>query len=159
MQRFCLRERFWESVRGIVIAMTPFYRVLRMTDMEGATLGLFVHFFRAAVAELRVCSVIDNSQRAQILQIADKRWKWMHKPIHGFAALVHTAYKSPAIASDTELLTDRDAYLAKALPMGEHTTILEQLICYTNQSGGPAFASPTCWRREFLATCSVLASA
>ena len=74
----------------------------------------------------------------------------MHKPIHGFAALVHPAYKSQAIATDMELLTDRDAYLPIALPIEEHTTLLQQLISYDDQRGGVAFVSPTCWRRESL---------
>ena len=56
MQRFCLREGFWTKVRSIVIAVTPFYRVLRMTDCEGSTMGLLVHFFRAAVAEVEACT-------------------------------------------------------------------------------------------------------
>ena len=124
MQHFCLQEEFWHSVRSIVIAMTPFYRVLRMTDMEGSTLGLLVHFYRAAIIELWACTTIDDTQRAQILSIAERRWAWMHKPIHGFAALVHPTYKSQAIATDMELLTDRDAYLPIALPIEEHTTLL-----------------------------------
>lgn len=47
MQRQCLNEEFWVRVRTLVM---PFYRVLRMTDMEGATLGL-IHFTREAKAE------------------------------------------------------------------------------------------------------------
>ena len=74
----------------------------------------------------------------------------MHKPIHGFAALVHPAYKSPTIATDTEILQDRDAHLGIALPTEKHITVLEQLICYADQRGGAAFASPTCWKRESL---------
>ena len=61
MQRFCLQEEFWHSMRSIVIAMTPFYRVLCMTDMEGSTLGLLVHFYRAAIIELRACTTIDDT--------------------------------------------------------------------------------------------------
>ena len=150
MQRFCLREEFWVSVRAIVIAITPFYRVLRMTDMEGATLGLLVHFYRGAIAELQTCTAIDATQRAQITLIAERRWEWMHKPIHGFAALLHPAYKSPAISSDPELLADRDSYLVTALPEEEHTCFLEQLISYADQRGGVAFASPICWKRDSL---------
>ena len=38
IQRLCMRESFWKEVRAIVIAVTPIYKVLRMTDMEGSTL-------------------------------------------------------------------------------------------------------------------------
>ena len=53
-----LNESFWEQVRGIFIAVTPLYRVLRMTDMEGATLGLLLHFMREAKTELEACTAI-----------------------------------------------------------------------------------------------------
>ena len=86
MQRLCLQEAFWRQVRAIVIAVTPFYRVLRMSDCEGSTMGLLVHFFRGAIAEVRACDVITESQCADILGLAEKRGKWMRKPIHGFAA-------------------------------------------------------------------------
>ena len=52
MQGLCLNESFWQKVRVIVIAVTPLYKVLRMTDCEGSTLGVLVHFFRTAVAEV-----------------------------------------------------------------------------------------------------------
>ena len=74
----------------------------------------------------------------------------MHKPINGFAPLVHPAYKLSTIATDMDLLIDRDAYLPITLPIEEHTTLLQQLISCDNQRGGAAFASPTCWRRESL---------
>ena len=74
----------------------------------------------------------------------------MHKPIHGFAALVHPAYKLSAIATNMELLTNHDVYLPIALPIEEHITLLQQVISYDDQRGGTAFATPTCWRRESL---------
>ncbi|KAH7442198.1 hypothetical protein KP509_03G076400 [Ceratopteris richardii] len=39
MQRLCLKESFWRSIHGLVIAILPLYKVLRMTNMEGATIG------------------------------------------------------------------------------------------------------------------------
>lgn len=42
----CMRENFWKEVGVIVIVVTPIYRILRMTDMEGSTLGLLTHFMR-----------------------------------------------------------------------------------------------------------------
>ena len=78
-----------------------------MTNCEGSTLGLLTHFFRAAIEEVKACTSIIKDQRKQILTIAEKRWKWMHKPIHGFAALLHPAYKSLATCNDRELLSNR----------------------------------------------------
>lgn len=134
----------------MVIVVTPFYRVLRMTDCEGSTLGLLTHFFRAAVEEVKACTSIIEDQRMQILTIAEKRWKWMHKPIHGFAALLHPAYKSFATCNDRELLSDRLEYMVGNVPVDSHNALLEEMGCYVDQRGHVAFASPTCWRRESL---------
>ena len=111
----------------MVIVVIPFYRVLRMTDCEGSTLGLLTHFFRV-----------------------EKRWKWMHKPIHGFAALLHPAYKSLATCNDRELLSDCLEYMVHNVPVDSHNALLEEMGCYVDQRGHVAFASPTCWRRESL---------
>ena len=74
----------------------------------------------------------------------------MHKPIHGFAASVHPAYKSPLVCSDIELRSDRLAYMLRIVPVEEHNAILEELGCYADQRGHVAFASPICWKRESL---------
>ena len=121
-----------------------------MTDCEGSTLGLLTHFFRGAVEELKACTSIGEDRRDQILIIAEKRWKWMHKPIHGFAALLHPAYKSPTICNDRELLSDRLEYMLRIVPVESHNALLEDMGCYVDQRGHMAFASPTCWRRESL---------
>ena len=127
--------------------MTPLYKVLRMTDCEGSTLGLLTYFFRAAVEEMKVCTSIGDAHHDEILNIAEKRWKWMHKPIHGFAALLHPAYKSPALC---KLLSDRLQYMQRIVPVESHNALLEEMGCFVDQRGHVAFASPTCWRRESL---------
>lgn len=98
MQRQCLNEEFWARVRIIVVAITPFYRTLRMTDMEGATLGLLIHFMREAKEELQACTLLSLEELTDLLQIVDTRYEYTRRSIHGLAALLHPAYKSPAIA-------------------------------------------------------------
>ena len=49
-------------------------------------------------------------KRDAIVRIMERRWKWMHRPIHGTAALLHPAYKVPHLHIDEELSTDRDAF-------------------------------------------------
>ncbi len=150
MQRLIFNEEFWERVRAIVIMITPLYRVLRMTDMEGATLGLLVHFMRAAMDEMKACNLLAPNEKRDVISKVEERWTWMHRPIHGLAALLHPAYKAPELFTDAELLADRDAFLPKALTEEEHGKFLEELIAYNDQRGGPAFASPTTWKREYL---------
>ena len=80
----------------------------------------------------------------------EKRYQWMHKPIHGFAGLLHPAYKTPALCNDRELLSDRLQYMHRVVPVENHNALLEEVGCYMDQRGHVAFASPTCWRRESL---------
>ena len=120
MQRQILNEEFWVRVRAIVIAVTPFYRTLRMTDMEGATMGLLVHFMREARKELEACTLLTLEELVDLLHIVDSRYEFMRRPIHVLAALLHPAYKSPILATDNELLGDRDKLLPKLLPPESH---------------------------------------
>ena len=150
MQRKCLNENFWMRVRAIVVAITPYYRTLRMTDMEGATLGLLIHFMREAKVELEACTLLSAEEKADLLAIVEERYVWMKRPIHGLAALLHPAYKTPTLAYDAELLADRDSFLPKVLPQEHQGAFLSEMINYNNQRGGPAFASPMTWKREFL---------
>ena len=141
MQRQCLNEAFWVRAWAIVIAITPYYRALRMTDMEGATLGLLVHFMREAREELSKSTVLEANQLAELLSIVDDRYTFMVRPIHGLAALLHPAYKKPALFTDSELLTARDEFLPKVLPCEHHMSFLRELICCNDQRGRAAFLS------------------
>ena len=60
IQRLCLKEDLWDKVRALVIAITPLYKVLRMTDMEGSTLGLLHHFMKEAIAEIQASTILDG---------------------------------------------------------------------------------------------------
>lgn len=60
IQRLCLNETFWQDVRALVVAITPLYKVLRMTDMEGSTLGLLHHFMKEAITEIEASAVLDG---------------------------------------------------------------------------------------------------
>ncbi|MCO5550605.1 hypothetical protein L7F22_004093 [Adiantum nelumboides] len=117
---------------------------------EGATLGLLVHFMRAAMDEMKACNLLAPNEKRDVISKVEERWTWMRRPIHGLAALLHPAYKAPELFTDAELLADRDAFLPKALTEEEHGKFLEELIAYNDQRGGPAFASPTTWKREYL---------
>lgn len=60
VQRLCLREEFWESVKGLVVVVLPLYKTLRMTDMEGATIGLLYHFMEEAYKEIEKSTILDG---------------------------------------------------------------------------------------------------
>jgi len=56
VQRACLDPSFWMDVQAIVTALKPLFIVLRVTDMEGSTLGLLHHFMGKIFIELDGCS-------------------------------------------------------------------------------------------------------
>ncbi|KAH7423929.1 hypothetical protein KP509_12G081500 [Ceratopteris richardii] len=161
IQRLCLRESFWKNVYGIIAAILPLYKVLRMTDMEGATIGVLYHFMKEAIEEIKKCTTLDEPcdlscdildstpKRDDILYLVEKRWKWMKRPIHGIAALLHPAFKEASLFMDTTLLEDRDTYLPKILSCEKHATFLQEFINYNDQRG-IALASPIVWKRDSL---------
>ncbi|MCO5612202.1 hypothetical protein L7F22_066464 [Adiantum nelumboides] len=161
VQRLCLKEDFWNDVKAIVIVVTPLYKVLRMTDMEGSTLGLLYHMMEQAIKEIEETTILDGEppagcdlleatpKRDDIVYLARKRWDWMKRPIHGFAAIFHPAFKNPDLFMDTKLNEDRQAYLGKVLPEGKHGDFLQELINYSDQRG-TAFTPSVCWKRESL---------
>ncbi|MCO5578193.1 hypothetical protein L7F22_032031 [Adiantum nelumboides] len=161
IQRLCLKEEFWQEVKGLVIAILPLYKVLRMTDMEGSTIGLLHRFMEEASKEIEACTILDGPidgsrdvlentpKRDDIVYLVKKRWEWMKRPIHGFAALLHPAYKKPSLFSDQVLNEERMKYLPKVLKEELHGEFLQEVINYGDQRG-TAFASSVCWKRESL---------
>ncbi|KAH7426822.1 hypothetical protein KP509_10G018300 [Ceratopteris richardii] len=147
MQRLYLDEEFWENVKAVLNILTPIYRVLRMTDCEGATLGLLIHMMRRAIDDIRAATLVTTEQANEVLEVTLRRWTWMHRPIHGFAGLLHPAFKSPALYTDIELLLDRLSYMSRVVPSHLHNEMLEQISCYLDERGNSAFTFPSCWDR------------
>ncbi|KAH7282747.1 hypothetical protein KP509_35G045900 [Ceratopteris richardii] len=144
MQRLCLKESFWRSVHGLVIAILPLYKVLRMTDMEGC----HFHFLKSPFMNFRY-EAKSTPKRDDLLYLIEKRWKWMKRPIHGFAALLHPTFKEPSLFMDTSLLEDRDTYLPKILSTNDHGKFLQDFINYNDQRDS-ALASSLVWKRDSL---------
>ncbi|MCO5565101.1 hypothetical protein L7F22_018772 [Adiantum nelumboides] len=99
--------------------------VLRMNNMEGSTIGLLHHFMEEASKEIEASTILDGPidgsrdvledtpKRDDIVYLVKKLWEWMKRPIHGFAALLHPAYKKPSLFSDQVLNEERMKYLPK----------------------------------------------
>ncbi|MCO5601762.1 hypothetical protein L7F22_055887 [Adiantum nelumboides] len=87
IQRLCLKEEFWQEVKGLVIVILPLYKVLRMTDMEGSTIGLLHHFMEEASKEIEACTILDGPidgsrdvlentpKKDDIVYLVKKRWE------------------------------------------------------------------------------------
>ncbi|KAI5084420.1 hypothetical protein GOP47_0000589 [Adiantum capillus-veneris] len=161
IQRLCLREEFWQEIKGLVVVILPLYKALRMTDMEGATIGLLWHFMEEAYKEIEKSTILDGApdgtrdyledspKRDDILLLITKRWDWMKRPIHYFAALLHPAYKKPELFANQELIEERNNYLFKVLKEEDIGAFLQEVINYSDQRG-TAFTSNLCWKRQSL---------
>ncbi|KAH6556958.1 hypothetical protein KP509_1Z146100 [Ceratopteris richardii] len=74
MQRPCLDESFWDSVKAISV-IKPIYKVLCMMDCEGATLGLLihimrrVHIMRTTMQDGRECILVTEDQRDEVFEV------------------------------------------------------------------------------------------
>ncbi|MCO5551317.1 hypothetical protein L7F22_004818 [Adiantum nelumboides] len=156
IQRLCLKE-FWQEVKGLVIAILPLYKVLRMTDMEGSTIGLLHHFMEEASKEIEACTILDGPidgsrdvledtpKRDDIVYLVKKRWEWMKRPIHGFAALLHLAYKKPSLFSDQVLNEERMKYLPRVLKEELHGEFLQEVINYGEHLLRPCVGKGSPW--------------
>ncbi|KAH7293308.1 hypothetical protein KP509_28G020300 [Ceratopteris richardii] len=69
IQRLCLNEEFLENEKAVLNILTPIYRVLRMTDCEGATLGLIIHMMRRAIDDIRVATLVTMEQANEVLEV------------------------------------------------------------------------------------------
>ncbi|KAH7420572.1 hypothetical protein KP509_13G012700 [Ceratopteris richardii] len=161
IQRLTLKEEFWAAIKGVVVATLPIYKVLRMTDMEGSTMGLLYHFMEDAFKEIEKSTILDGvpdgtrdvledtPKKDDILFLFKKRWDSMKRPIHHVDALLHPAYKRAELFANQELKEQMFHFLPKIVSEEHHGDFLQQLINYGDQRGS-AFSSSICWKRESL---------
>ncbi|KAH7446212.1 hypothetical protein KP509_01G045500, partial [Ceratopteris richardii] len=88
-----LDDQFWQQIDQISHTLRPLWKLFRLTDTEGSTLGLLYSMFHEMRASIQMCTYISDDRRETILQIVDSRWEYMRRPIHGVAALLHPLYK------------------------------------------------------------------
>jgi len=62
VQRSCLDVDFWQNVEALVRAMRPLFILLRVTDMEGCTLGLVYHYMTKARTEIESCTTLPTER-------------------------------------------------------------------------------------------------
>ena len=96
--------------------------------------------------ELSTCTLLHVNKKTDLMGIVESRYKWMPKPIHGLATLLHLAYKPPSLTTNLKLLATQDDSLPKVLELEDHMNFLKELINYNDQRGGLALASPITWR-------------
>lgn len=62
IQRKVLDEDFWSDVHGITLVLKPIFLHLRITDMEGSTMGLFYHLFKKMRREIDASTAVTRAR-------------------------------------------------------------------------------------------------
>lgn len=62
LQRRILDESFWVEVQCLTVSLQPLYMLLRMTDMEGSTLGLVFHLFQQMKGHISSCTRLSSER-------------------------------------------------------------------------------------------------
>ena len=62
LQRKVLDDTFWVEVQSLTVALQPLYVLLRVTDMEGSTLGLVFHLFHQMKEHITKCTKLSEER-------------------------------------------------------------------------------------------------
>lgn len=62
IQRKVLDETFWQEVQCLTVALHPLYILLRVTDMEGSTMGLVFHLFMQMKDHISSCAMLTQER-------------------------------------------------------------------------------------------------
>lgn len=89
----------------------------------------------------------DFCSRDDILALVESRWKFMSRPIHGMAALLHPFYKTPGLFHEQTLMTLKDKYIGRMFDEEEQLQIDAELCSYINNLG-PSFSRAVALRPE-----------
>lgn len=60
--RMVLKESWWQQAEVLVKVMNPLYSVLRLTDMEGSTIGLLYEFMDKIGESLNTCTTLSDDK-------------------------------------------------------------------------------------------------
>lgn len=81
------------------------------------------------------------------MALVESRWKFMSRPIHGMAALLHPFYKTQELFHNSQLVTLKDKYINRMFGIEEQLVIDAEMCSYMN-SLGPSFLRAVALRPE-----------
>ncbi|MCO5612248.1 hypothetical protein L7F22_066512 [Adiantum nelumboides] len=85
--------------------------------------------------------------RDDILFFIESRWKFMSRPIHGMAALLHLFYKTLELFHESDLLTLKNEYVNDLFEEQKQLAIDAEMCKYMNNLG-PSFSRQAALRQE-----------
>ncbi|KAH7302591.1 hypothetical protein KP509_23G078800 [Ceratopteris richardii] len=132
-RRNILDEDWWLSAEALVKTLQPIYIVLRITDMQGSTLGLLYEYM---------------DKIGESLNVWNARWNWFHKPIHAVAHILHPLWRGPHQLGNDELDSGFEEYVERWTDgdIDMQTRIEDEMLVYRNHRG--KFGKATALLRE-----------
>ncbi|KAH7278565.1 hypothetical protein KP509_38G046800 [Ceratopteris richardii] len=124
-RRNILDEDWWLSAKESVKPLQPIYIVLRITDMQGSTLGLLYEY-------MDKIGEIDTIQ-----EVWNARWNWFHKPIHAVAHILHPLWRGPHQLGNDELDSGFEEYVERWTygDIDMQIRIEDEMLVYRNHRG------------------------
>ncbi|KAJ7282142.1 hypothetical protein O6H91_Y359400 [Diphasiastrum complanatum] len=95
-------EPFWRDAEEITGVLLPIFRVLRLVDCEGCTLGLIYEFMNRISEGIETSALVEHRRR-EISRIWEARWDYFHRPIHAVAHILHPLWRETRDRDDREL--------------------------------------------------------
>ncbi|KAH7277995.1 hypothetical protein KP509_38G019200 [Ceratopteris richardii] len=84
-------------IEHIVPVLRSIHIVLRFADMEGSTLGLLYHMYTRMRESISSVTTLSTSRHRDVMELVESQWKFLSRPIHSFAALLHPYFKDPRL--------------------------------------------------------------
>ncbi|KAI5071569.1 hypothetical protein GOP47_0013820 [Adiantum capillus-veneris] len=147
LQRRILDESFWQEVHALLVALKSVYVLLRLTDMEGSTLGLVYHLFMQMKDYVSKCDLLTIDRRSDLLGCVESRWTFMSRTIYAMAAMLHSLYRLPELWSDTLLSTKQSEYVGLMFSEDDQLGIDKEFTNYMNGIGA-SFTRAVSLRKE-----------
>ncbi|KAH7293403.1 hypothetical protein KP509_28G024800 [Ceratopteris richardii] len=126
-ERNILDEDWWLSAEALVKTLQPIYIVLRITDMQGSTLGLLYEYMDKIGESLSKNTYLAPEKIESIRDVWNARWNWFHKPIHAVPYILHPLWRGPHQLGNDELDSDGDIDM--------QTRIEDEMLVYRNHRG------------------------
>lgn len=101
--RNVMDEAWWQDAEAFVKSIKPVYSVLRITDMEGSTMGLLYEYMDKIGEAFQNNTFLSRSRIEELQGVWNTRWDWFHRPIHAVAHVLHPLWRSEHQYENEEL--------------------------------------------------------
>ena len=88
-----LDASFWANMKKIVNICKPILKVLRLTDREGATMGLIYECTQHMIEEIKHIEDVDHIMLDEIRGICMQRWSMLQSPLHAIGFILHPIWR------------------------------------------------------------------